>query len=245
MSVVLQTADINAFYYNKNTAFFGKPIRTQVLFRVSLTLHAGETLALVGESGSGKSTLARVILGLEQQFTGQIHHHTQHPQMVFQDPYGSLNPRLTVQQMLEEPLKIIGERDRNIRRKKAADMLFQVGLDDTYLGRLPHKLSGGQRQRVSIAAALIQNPKLVVLDEPVSALDATIQADVLALLKRLQASHGLSYLFITHDLGIVADFCDRVMVMQQGHIVEHGTVADVFAHPQHIYTKALLDAALL
>jgi len=163
--------------------------------------------------------------------------------MVFQDPGGSLNPRMTVRRTVEEPLIVAGGYSRAERERLVREMLFLVGIDERYLDRLPRALSGGQRQRVSIAAALIRRPKLVVADEPVSALDATVQAQVLDLLWDLQEQMGLSYLLISHDLAVVEEMCDRVMIMQGGRIVESGTVDQVFDDPQEEYTKELLQAS--
>ena len=215
----------------------------QILHGIDFTLREGEILGLVGESGSGKSTLARVILGLEPEYTGTILHHTELPQMVFQDPGGSLNPRMTVGRTVEEPLIVAGGYGRTQRREAVREMLGLVGLDERYLDRLPQALSGGQRQRVSIAAALIRRPQFLVLDEPVSALDATVQAQVLDLLWELHRQLGLSYLLISHDLAVVEEMCDRVLILKEGRIVEQGSVAQIFDAPQEEYTKQLLRAS--
>ena len=216
---VLEVKDVNAFYHDRGRGFFAGRIRRQILFDVSFSLMEGEILGLVGESGCGKSSLSRVILGLESDYTGEIIHHTERPQMVFQDPATSLNPRMTVGQTVEEPLILSGMRDRPERRRLVVEMLGKVGLDETYLTRYPHELSGGQRQRVSIAAALILRPRLLIADEPVSALDVTVQAQVLDLLWDLRQEMGLSYLFISHDMAVVNDICDRVLVMEAGKLV--------------------------
>lgn len=218
--------------------------RRQVLRDVSLELASGEVLGIVGESGSGKTTLAKCVLGMVTDVTGGLAVHSPRPQMVFQDPYGSLNPAKTVGWILEEPLRAAGMRDRGERRKKVADFLPLVGLEAEHLSRRPAQLSGGQRQRVAIAAALIQGSKLIVLDEPVSALDVTLQAQILRLLARLKEKLGLSYLFISHDLAVVYQLCDRVAVMTGGEIVELGDVDEVYDNPRHPYTKRLLDASL-
>lgn len=218
--------------------------RRQVLRDVSLELASGEVLGIVGESGSGKSTLAKCMLGMIADVTGEVAVHSPRPQMVFQDPYGSLNPAKTVGWILEEPLRAAGMRDRGERRKKVADFLPLVGLEGEHLARRPAQLSGGQRQRVAIAAALIQGSKLIVLDEPVSALDVTLQAQILRLLAELKEKLGLSYLFISHDLAVVYQLCDRVAVMTGGEIVEMGDVDEVYDNPRHPYTKRLLDASL-
>ena len=218
--------------------------RKQVLRDVSLTLAPGEVLGIVGESGSGKSTLAKCILGMVTDITGTLEVNSRRPQMVFQDPYGSLNPAKTVGWILEEPLRAAGVKDKEERRRKVAEMLSLVGLEEEHLVRKPAQLSGGQRQRVAIAAALIQGSRLIVLDEPVSALDVTLQAQILRLLADLKEELGLSYLFISHDLAVVYQLCDRVAVMTGGEIVEEGDVDQVYDHPEHEYTKKLLAASL-
>ena len=215
---VLEVKHVNAFYRDRGRGFFGKRVRRQVLHDVSFTIETGEILGLVGESGCGKSTLCRVILGLESDYNGEIIHHTQRPQMVFQDPYAALNPRMTVRQTVEEPLILSGVRDRKERRRQVEEMLEKVGLDAEYLSRYPSELSGGQRQRVSIAAALILRPKLLIADEPVSALDVTVQAQVLDLLWELRRDMGLAYLFISHDMDVVGEICDRVLTMVDGRL---------------------------
>ena len=218
--------------------------RKQVLRGVTLDLAPGEVLGVVGESGSGKSTLAKCVLGMVTDIEGTLHVDSQRPQMVFKDPYGSLNPAKTVGWILEEPLRAIGVRDRAQRRRRAAELLSMVGLEEEHLGRRPAQLSGGQRQRVAIAAALMQGSKLIVLDEPVSALDVTLQAQILRLLAQLKEQLGLSYLFISHDLTVVYQLCDRVAVMTGGEIVEQGDVDEIYDRPKHPYTKKLLEASL-
>ncbi|MDE7170967.1 MAG: ATP-binding cassette domain-containing protein [Oscillospiraceae bacterium] len=218
--------------------------RKQVLWDVSVELAPGEVLGIVGESGSGKTTLAKCVLGMVTDITGELTVNSQRPQMVFQDPYGSLNPAKTVGWILEEPLRAAGVKDKDRRREKVAELLSLVGLEEEHLGRKPAQLSGGQRQRVAIAAALIQGSKLIVLDEPVSALDVTLQAQILRLLADLKERLGLSYLFISHDLAVVYQLCDRVAVMTGGEIVEAGDVDEIYDRPKHPYTKKLLDASL-
>ena len=208
---------------------------------VSFHIDQGEILGLVGESGCGKSTLSKAILGMIP-YTGEIIHHTKRPQMVFQDPYGSLNPAKTVGWIVEEPLRAFGKYDAPERRRRVTEMLGRVGLGPEYLSRRPRELSGGQRQRVGLAVALIQRPRFIIADEPVSALDVTIQAQILDLLLELQRDLALSYLFISHDLNVVYQICDRVLVMHGGEIVEQGPVEQVYDHPQHEYTKTLLAA---
>ena len=221
LETVLEVNDLNV-WYRSGTGL--RKQRHQVLHDVSFTLYRGEILGLVGESGSGKSTLARAVLGMESDMTGTVTHHTKRPQMVFQDPAGSLNPAFTVAQTLAEPLRIYGKYE-------------------SYYDRYPHELSGGQKQRVCIGAALIQKPGLIVADEAVSALDVTIQAQILQLIARLRREFGISYLFISHDLNVVYEICDRCLVMKDGRIVEQGTVDEVYDHPQADYTKELLKAA--
>ncbi|MCF6467850.1 ATP-binding cassette domain-containing protein [Nonomuraea sp. MG754425] len=223
---------------------------------VDLDLEVGETLAIVGESGSGKTTLARTVLKLYEPTAGRIvldgADITEHSlrrmtpirrnmQMVFQDPVGSLNPRAEVAAIVEEPLRVQGMRPAE-RRRRVAEMLELVGLNPGYGSRYPHEFSGGQRQRIAIARALSVDPKLVVLDEPVSALDVSIQAQIINLLVELRRELSMSYLFISHDLGVVRQIADRIAVMYLGRIVEEGARDDVLLAPKHPYTQALLSA---
>ncbi|PPF81710.1 ABC transporter ATP-binding protein [Pseudoclavibacter sp. RFBJ3] len=220
---------------------------------VSLRIAAGETVAVVGESGCGKSSLAKAVLGVQPAAAGSIelggvavHNELaarsaaerERAQIVFQDPYSALDPRLTVHDLVAEPLRIRHAYDRGTVTRLLAD----VGLDEQHGARLPAQLSGGQRQRVGIARALALRPRLLVLDEPVSALDVSIQAQVLELLDALQREHGLGYLFISHDLGVVRSIADRVVVMQEGRIVEEAPTAEIFTSPKHPFTRQLLDA---
>ncbi|HRD97547.1 MAG TPA: ATP-binding cassette domain-containing protein [Rubrivivax sp.] len=224
---------------------------------VSFTLQAGKSLGVVGESGSGKSTLARLVMALEAPSAGQVRLrgvdlHSLPPaelrrargdfQMVFQDPYGSLDPRRTVLQTVAEPLAVLQGASAAEQRERGAEALDAVGLRAADLGKYPHEFSGGQRQRIAIARALITRPRLIVADEPVSALDVSVQAQVLNLMQDLQDRFGVTYLFISHDLAVVDLVCDEVIVLQHGRIVEQGNPDALFHHPQHPYTQRLLAA---
>lgn len=243
MEPVLEVRHLNSYYTEGRSLFGGKNQRRQVLKDVSFDICKGEIVGLVGESGSGKTTLSRAILGLVQDYDGQIIHHSLRPQMVFQDPFSSLNPAHSIGWILEEPLRVQGKLNAAQRREAVLEVLEQVGLGAEFAARRPRELSGGQRQRVSIASAVISRPKLIVADEPVSALDVTIQAQILQLLVDLKKQYDLSYLFISHDLNVVYQICNRVLVMQHGVIVEQNTVDELFHNPQHPYTKQLLAAA--
>jgi len=253
---------------SKHFPVVGKGLRSRVVDTIKAVdsidfdLQNGETLGLVGESGSGKTTAARCILRAMQPTAGQIlfspSHAApcdlaelddrrlkplrQHMQMIFQDPYSSLNPRMTVAEIIEEPLLLHNFGSRTQRAEKVVEMLERVGLSAEHCTRFPHAFSGGQRQRIGIARALIMQPSLVVCDEATSALDVSVQAQVLDLLKELQRDFGLTYLFVAHNLDVVRNFCDRVMVMRKGRIVEMAPTAELFAAPRHAYTKLLLSA---
>lgn len=238
---ILEVRNVSTSYTRKSP--LGKVKIQHVLHDVSFDLYEGEALGLVGESGSGKTTLARAILGFLPKFEGSITHYSERPQVVFQDPYTALNPARTVEWILGEPLRVLGDTDRESRRRQIVEMLEKVGLDDSYLGRKPSQLSGGQRQRISIAAALIMKPRFIVADEPVSALDVTIQAQILELLARMKEEYGLSYLFISHDMNVVYQLCDRVIVMRKGVVVEEGDIDQIFDAPKHPYTRELVEAS--
>jgi len=244
--VVLKIEHLNSWYTDREpNRFLGsRKVRHQVLHDINLTVHQGEIVGIVGESGSGKTTLMKAILGMLDDYEGTVEHFTEMPQMVFQDPYGSLNPARSIGWILEEPLKNAGVKDKAERRARAEAMLEKVGLPKEFYTRRPSALSGGQRQRVSIAFALMLGSKFILLDEPVSALDVTMQAQIIDLLLDLRDELGLSYLFISHDLNVIYQMCDRVAVMTGGRFVEEGTVDQIYDHPQHEYTKKLLDAAI-
>ena len=255
-ATVLKAKDLARDYVVPRGPFM-KPGVVKALAGASFNLKAGRTLAVVGESGCGKSTLARLVTMIEpptagllvigdtdiafanaetlRQLRGRV-------QIVFQDPYGSLNPRQTVGAMLTEPLKINTAMKAPDREAEARKMLERVGLRPEHYDRYPHMFSGGQRQRIAIARALMLQPEILVLDEPVSALDLSIQAQVLNILTELQDSFGLAYLFISHDLSVVRHVADEVMVMYLGRPVEHGPRDEVFSNPRHPYTRALLSA---
>ena len=223
--LVLEVNHVSGGY--RTPGLFGKGKYQQVLFDVDFNIRHGEIMGLVGESGTGKSTLARMILGMLEPEEGSIVHYTKRPQIIFQDPYSSLNPAYTVEWSLEEPLRVFGKYDEAERKRRVRDMLAKVELPQEVLTARPSELSGGQRQRVSIAAALIRRPRFIIADEP----------------RDLREELDLSYLFISHDLNVVYQLCDRVLVMKKGRIVEQGTVDEVYDHPKEEYTKQLLAAA--
>ena len=242
-NVILKVEGLNSYYKTEGPLFHRKENRKQVLRNVSFEVREGEITGLVGESGSGKSTLGKAILGMVRDIEGSIEHFSKRPQMVFQDPYSSLNPARTIGWILREPLRIQKSLSEREQEERVISMLERVGLSGEYLNRYPKELSGGQRQRVSIALALMLSPRLVIADEPVSALDVTIQAQILRLLLELKKEMGITILFISHDLRVVYSLCDRVMVMKDGEIVEQGSDNEIYRSPRHPYTKSLLRAA--
>ena len=256
---LLKVRDLTKSYKGKSRGLhLSKPPEVKALRGVSFDVARGETVGLVGESGSGKSTAASCVLRLTEPDAGtitfdgidvraqsrsELRQLRSRMQMVFQDPYGSLDPRFSVRELVEEPLLVHGERDPQVRRDKALAMLERVGLSTEQAERNAHAFSGGQRQRIAIARALVLHPELVVLDEPVTALDVSVQAQVLNLLTELQTELHLTYLFIVHDLAVAQYLCHRIAVMYLGEIVEIGTSQELFDNPQHPYTVSLLMAA--
>ncbi|MCK4203820.1 dipeptide ABC transporter ATP-binding protein [Brucella pituitosa] len=254
--IVLEARDIKRDYH-VGGGLFGKPKVVHAVKGVSFKLEKGKTLAIVGESGCGKSTLARILTMIDPQTSGNLMiggkdvniardgltaEMRQKVQIVFQNPYGSLNPRQKIGDVLAEPLLLNTNMSAAERREKSMEMLLKVGLGKEHFNRYPHMFSGGQRQRIAIARALMLNPKLLILDEPVSALDLSVQAQVLNILADLQEEFGLTYVFISHDLSVVRYIADDVMVMYFGEVVEYGSRDDVFNNPQHDYTKKLFAA---
>ncbi|MCM1188833.1 MAG: ABC transporter ATP-binding protein [bacterium] len=248
-SPILQVRNLSVFYRDGGNSLFGAKKRYCAVEGAEFDLYPGESLGLVGESGCGKTSLSKAILGMHDDITGSVVHHSVRPQMIFQDPYSSLNPTKTVGWLLQEPLRAAGALDPSLamtkgdREAAAYDMLHRVGMEDKYFHRKPSQLSGGQRQRVSIGQALIAGPGLIVADEPVSALDVTIQAQIMDLMQRLQQEMRLSFLFISHDINVVYKMCDRIMVMKEGKILEIGETEALFDHPGQEYTRQLLGAS--
>ncbi|MEU1809934.1 dipeptide ABC transporter ATP-binding protein [Micromonospora sp. WMMD1076] len=256
---IIEVRDLVKHYPVTRGVVFKKTIgHVKAVDGVSFDLKAGETLGVVGESGCGKSTLARVLMNLEKPTGGQVLYKGQdisklsggalrrlrrQIQLVMQDPYTSLNPRMTVGDLIGEPFEIHPEvAPRGSRRSKVKELLDLVGLNPEHINRYPHQFSGGQRQRIGIARALALRPEVIVCDEPVSALDVSIQAQVMNLLEKLQTEFGLSYVFIAHDLSVVRHLSDRVAVMYLGKMVEVGTEDEIYERPTHPYTQALLSA---
>jgi len=272
-NILLEVRGVSQQYNLPKTALFAKAEKLQALYKVDFQLLAGKSMGIVGESGSGKSTLARLVMALEKPTAGQVFFKGQDLnalapdqlrevrsqfQMVFQDPYGSLDPRQKILRILSEPLHSVGQTSDGLHasnnvhltpkltrqdlQDRATQALTEVGLRASDLDKYPHEFSGGQRQRIAIARALITRPSLIVADEPVSALDVSVQAQVLNLMMDLQDRFGLSYLFVSHDLAVVSLMCDDLLVLQQGRVVEAGTADKIFTNAQHPYTKALLAA---
>jgi peptide/nickel transport system ATP-binding protein len=256
-TALLQLDQVTRTYAMPRERLWGPVPVVHALRGVSLNMSQGKNLGVVGESGSGKSTLARLVMALEPPSSGSVRLLGQalgqlSPaelraarrdfQMVFQDPYGSLDPRQTVQRIVTEPLAVLGGSNATDLRSAAGEVLASVGLRQSDLGKYPHEFSGGQRQRVAIARALITRPKLIVADEPVSALDVSVQAQVLNLMQDLSQQFGVTYLLISHDLAVVDHVCDEVAVIYQGRIVEQGSPVTLFRQAAHPYTRALLAA---
>ncbi|WP_373603094.1 peptide ABC transporter ATP-binding protein [Aggregatibacter sp. HMT-949] len=244
-------------YYPVKKGLFAKPQQVKALDGISFRLERGKTLAIVGESGCGKSTLGRLLTMIEEPTEGELYYNGHNflekdkatkalrrkkIQIVFQNPYASLNPRKKIGSILEEPLIINTKLSAKERREKVLLMMAKVGLRPEFYNRYPHMFSGGQRQRIAIARGLMLEPDIVVADEPVSALDVSVRAQVLNLMMDLQSELGLSYVFISHDLSVVEHIADEVMVMYLGRCVEQGSSEQIFANPQHPYTQALLSA---
>lgn len=256
MTTLLEADDLVRIYSSRQ-GMFGKPKPIRAVDGVSLHVWRGETLGIVGESGSGKSTLGRMLLGVDPAQGGEVRYDgTPMPapdtpawralrarmQMIYQDPLAALDRRLTIAAQIGEPLEIHGIGDKAKQAERVAELIASVGMRPDQASRYPHELSGGQRQRVVIARALATRPDLLVCDEPVSALDVSIQAQVVNLLRDLQQRNGLSMVFISHDLKVVRNLCDRVAVMYLGRIVEEGPVEELFSSPSHPYTQALISS---
>ncbi|MDO4619372.1 MAG: ATP-binding cassette domain-containing protein [Lachnospiraceae bacterium] len=254
---IVETKHLSKTFRSKKSLFQLHPAEVKAVNDISISIYKGETLGLVGESGCGKSTLGRVILNLIPKTAGEVYFEGEEisslskkemwekrrkMQIIFQDPYSSLNPRMTVSDLVQAPLDVYGIGDAQERRERVIQTLEDVGIDSRYLYRFPHEFSGGQRQRIGIARSLILDPSFVVCDEAVSALDVSVQAQVLNLMRRLQEERELSYLFISHNLSVVRHVSDRVAVMYLGGIVELADKKELFENPQHPYTQALLSA---
>ena len=242
---ILELKNLDVFYQEKTSGLFGKKYKRQVVKNLNLDVYEGELMGIVGESGCGKSTLAKTIVGLNKDYRGQmVMTPDVHPQMVFQDPFGSLNPSRTIGWILAEPLRVCGIKDKKEQKRLVCDMLKRIGLDETYYDRYANELSGGQRQRISIGGALLMNSKLLVADEPVSALDVTVQSQILNLLLDIHKERNLTILFISHDLNIVRHICHRVAVIYLGEIVEMADVDEIYERPMHPYTQMLFESVV-
>ena len=254
---LLEVKNIKKWFPSKKSPFSKEKVYIKAVDGVSFTLNAGETLGVVGESGCGKSTMGRTVLRLLEPTEGQVFFEGKEYtalkdaelrksrselQIIFQDPYASLDPRMTIGDIIAEPLDIQLKLPAKERMERVLKTMERVGLNTRYVNRYPHEFSGGQRQRIGIARAMVLNPKVVVCDEPVSALDVSIQAQVINLLKDLQEEMGMAYIFISHDLSVIKHISDRVAVMYLGHVVEIADKKDLYDHPMHPYTVALLSA---
>ena len=255
--LILEVNNLSKNFKIRSKKLFGKPKILKAVNNVSFQVHRGETLGIIGESGCGKSTLGRTIIKLLNPSEGEIIYngkkinHLQGAelksirkdiQIIFQDPYSSLDPRKTTGYLIEEPMMVHNIGDSKKRKEKVETLLEEVGLDVKHYSRYPHEFSGGQRQRINIARALALDPKLIICDEPVSALDVSVQAQVLNLFKELQRKHGLTYIFISHDLSVVKYISDRIAIMYLGKIVEIGDNKSIYSNPKHPYTLALFSA---
>ena len=256
-NIVVAVDNVHKHYTLPRETLWQPPGKVQAINGVSFTIKKGRSFGVVGESGCGKSTLARCVMGLESltrgsvSFRGRNIHDLpledlrqlrRHFQMVFQDPFGSLDPRQKIHRIVAEPVEALESTTHDERRARVIEVLNAVGLKESDTDKYPHEFSGGQRQRIAIARALITRPALIVADEPVSALDVSVQAQVLNLLQDLQDEFGVTYLLISHDLAVVKFVCDEVAVMNEGVFVERGPTEEIFANPQHDYTKTLLSA---
>lgn len=256
-NILLETKNLSKYFTGKKGLLNRQPAQVKAVDHVSLTVNKGETLGLVGESGCGKSTLGRTILRLIPATEGQVLYNGEDIltydkkkmwemrrklQIIFQDPYSSLNPRMTVYDLISAPLEVYKIGTKAERREMVEEILQEVGLDKQYLNRFPHEFSGGQRQRIGITRALILNPEFVVCDEAVSALDVSVRAQVLNLMRNMQQKKNLTYLFISHDLSVVRHISDRIAVMYLGSVAEVAEKAQLYSNPMHPYTKALLSA---
>lgn len=257
MSEILSLKDLKVYYPIRSGFFNRVTDNVTAVDGVDLTIHEGETVGLVGESGSGKTTIGKTIVGLEQMTSGKLIYkgqdvskkkirnqlkYNKDVQMIFQDAFSSLNPRKNIYDIIAEPIRNFEKLDPNSENKRILELLDIVGLPKQTLSQYPFQFSGGQQQRIGIARAVATNPKLIVADEPVSALDLSVQAQVLNFMKLIQKDLGIAFLFISHDLGVVRHMTDNIAVMHNGRIVEKGTRKDIFEQAEHIYTKRLLSA---
>lgn len=253
----LEIKDLKVHYPSRNGFLNRLTDRVQAVDGVSFEIEEGKTVGLVGESGSGKSTIGKAIIGLEKVTSGNVYFngedvtnkarkrtsdYNRNVQMIFQDAMSSLNPKKRVLDILAEPLHNFEKNSVQEEKKRIAELLDMVGMSEDALYKYPHEFSGGQRQRIGIARAMATKPKLIIADEPVSALDLSVQAQVLNYMKRIQDQYNVSYLFISHDLGVMRHMCDELAVMYRGRFVEYGNKHDIYANPQHGYTKRLLSA---